>query len=222
MWARSSAGRAFDSHSKGQWFETIRAHHWTTNKMIKNLFSQILDFIETIALAFIIFIVIDAFVAQPHIVRGGSMLPNFHTGERIFTQSVGYRFKPPQRGDVIVFRYPLAPANDFIKRVVGLPGEEISLNGEKIIIKNSQYPGGFILSESYLPAGPATGGKKFLTEGVLYKIPLENIMVFGDNRKDSSDSREWGPVPIKNIVGKVFLRYWPPQALGLISGAVYK
>lgn len=190
--------------------------------MLKNFFSQVLDFIETIALAFIIFIVIDAFVAQPHIVRGGSMLPNFRTGERIFTQSVLYRFNPPQRGDVIVFRYPLAPANDFIKRIVGLPGEEIKLSGNKVFIKNASHPEGFVLHEAYLAADTMTAGKKFLAEDVFYKIPVESVMVFGDNRKDSSDSREWGPVPVRNVIGKVFLRYWPPTALSLIGGAAYE
>lgn len=180
-----------------------------------------MDFAETIVLAFIIFILIDAFVAQPHIVKGGSMLPNFHTGERIFTQSVLYRFKPPQRGDVVVFRYPLAPANDFIKRVVGLPDEEIKLSQGKVIIRNVSHPEGLVLSESYLPPERATESKKFLAEDVFYKIPTGNYMVLGDNRRESSDSREWGPVPLKNIIGKVFLRYWPPTALSLIGGNDY-
>lgn len=189
--------------------------------MIKNFFSQILDFIETIALAFIIFIVIDAFVAQPHVVVGDSMLPNFHTHERIFTQSVSYHFTPPQRGDVIVFRYPLAPANDFIKRIIGLPGEEIKITNNQIIISNSQHPQGFILNEKYLPPETRTEGKKFLAEGKTYKIPSGVYFVLGDHRNNSSDSREWGPVPLKNIVGKVFLRYWPPAVLSLMSGADY-
>lgn len=190
--------------------------------IIKSIASQSLDFLETIALAFVIFLVIDTFVMQPHIVKGGSMLPVFHTSERIFTESVSYRFQPPKRGDIIVFRYPLAPENDYIKRIIGLPGEEINIANDKITIINAQYPQGFVLKEPYLGEGTKTLGKKFLMENATYKIPADNYVVFGDNREESSDSREWGAVPKANIVGRVFLRYWPPSALSLINNLNYQ
>ena len=101
---------------------------------LRALASQALDFLETIVLAFIIFILIDTFVMQPHIVKGNSMLPNFHTGERIFTQSVSYRFESPKRGDVVVFSYPEDEDVNFIKRIVGVPGDTIKMeNGDLLV-----------------------------------------------------------------------------------------
>lgn len=189
--------------------------------LLKTLASQLLDFLETIALAFIIFILIDTFVMQPHVVKGNSMLPNFHTQERIFTESVSYRFNPPKRGDIVVFRYPYAPENEYIKRIVGLPGEEIRLTGSGVVIYNSGHPQGFTLNEGYLSPGMRTLGKKFLPENTNYKIPVNSYFVLGDNRGESSDSREWGNVPKSNIIGRVFLRYWPPTALTFIGPANY-
>lgn len=181
-----------------------------------------MDFLETIVLAFIIFILVDTFVMQPHVIRGDSMLPNFHTGERIFTEKISYRFHDPQRGDVVVFRYPLAPINDYIKRIIGLPGEELEIKDGKITVFNSQHPQGFLLNEPYLAAGTVTQGKAAIPDGVKFKVPEGQYLVMGDNRSESSDSREWGPVPKANLVGRVFLRYWPPSALSIISGFTYQ
>ena len=190
--------------------------------IFKSAASQLLDFLETIALAFIIFILIDTFVMQPHVVKGNSMLPNFHTGERIFTESVGYRFGTPKRGDVIVFRYPYAPDNEYIKRVIGLPGDEIKLSSGGVIIFDALHPQGFALKELYLGKDVMTVGKKFLTDNTTYKVPDNTYFVLGDNRQESSDSREWGTVPKNNVIGRVFLRYWPPSALSLIKGFNYQ
>jgi signal peptidase I len=189
--------------------------------IFKSLASQTLDFLETIALAFIIFVLIDTFVMQPHIVKGNSMLPDFHTKERIFTESVSYRFYPPKRGDVVVFKYPYAPENEYIKRIVGLPGEEIRLNDGEVTIFNSQNPQGLLIKEPYLKNGTKTLGKKFLADNTTYKIPNDTYFVLGDNREESSDSREWGTVPKNNLVGRVFIRYWPPSALSAINGVSY-
>lgn len=189
--------------------------------IIKSFVSQALDFLETIALAFIIFILIDTFVMQPHVVKGNSMLPNFHTQERIFTESVSYRFNPPKRGDVIVFKYPYAPENEYIKRIIGLPGEEIRLNDGQVTIFNVQNPQGLQLKEPYLGNGAVTLGKKFLADNTTFKIPMDTYFVLGDNRGESSDSREWGTVPKNNLVGRVFLRYWPPSAVSIINGSGY-
>lgn len=193
--------------------------------MIKNLFksfsSQALDFLETVVLAFIIFLLVDTFIAQPHIVRGSSMLNNFHNQERIFTESVSYRFKEPGRGDIVVFRYPLAPSTEYIKRVIGLPGEKILLENGQVTILNKEHPSGFILKENYLKLQTKTLGKKEIREGVLYEVPADRYAVLGDNRQESADSREWGTVPKRNIIGRVVLRYWPPTALGLFGGTNY-
>ena len=190
--------------------------------IIKSVASQLLDFLETIALAFVIFLVIDTFVMQPHVVKGNSMLPNFHTGERIFTESVGYRFGTPKRGDIIVFRYPYAPDNEYIKRIIGLPGDEIRLSAGGVTIIDALHPQGFTLKEPYLGRDVRTTGKKFLPDNTTYKVPDNAYFVLGDNRQESSDSREWGSVPKNNLIGRVFVRYWPPSALSLIQGFNYQ
>ena len=188
---------------------------------LKSVSSQALDFLETIILAFVIFILIDNFVVQPHIVKGNSMLPNFHTSERIFTQKITYYFKPPERSDIIVFKYPLAPDREYIKRIIGLPGEELQIETGKVKVFNKEHPEGFLLKEAYLTTGMVTEPKNIIGVTAKFKVPEDNYVVMGDNRPESSDSREWGAVPRKNIIGKVFLRYWPPSKLSLIAHAVY-
>lgn len=183
--------------------------------LLKNFASQALDFFETIVLALVIFLLMQAFVAEPHVISGNSMLPNFKNGERIFTQKISYYLHPPQRGDVVIFRYPLLPEREYIKRIIGLPGEEIELRNGRIFVYNSQSPNGSALPESYLLQNQKTNGKSTIKDEERFKISPGKYVVFGDNRGESSDSREWGEVPKANIIGKVFLRYWPPTALSI-------
>lgn len=186
------------------------------NNLLKQLGSFILDFLETIVLSFAIFVVVYVFITQPHKVKGDSMLPNFHTSEYLLTDKVTYRFKPPARGDVVVFRYPLAPQYDYIKRIVGLPEEEIEIRDGKVKIYNQNNKEGFILPELYLKPGTLTLAHMSIPDGVRIKIPERHFVVMGDNRQQSSDSREWGPITFENIIGRVWLRYWPPQVLAFI------
>ena len=193
---------------------------------MKNLLKQlglfVLDFLETIVLSFAIFVVIYTFVAQPHKVKGDSMLPNFHTSDYLLTDKLSYRFKPPNRGDVVVFRYPLAPQYDYIKRIIGLPNEEIEIKDGRITIYNQDHPKGFVLDESYLKLGTKTIGRSSIPDEDRIKIPEKQYAVMGDNRQQSSDSREWGMVSLDNIIGRVWLRYWPPQALAFIADPKYE
>lgn len=175
----------------------------------------ILDALEPVVLAFAVFMMVYLFLFQPHQVDGRSMFPNFQDHEYILTDKVTYTRRDPQRGEVVVFHAPPPYESDFIKRVIGLPGETISVNDGRVYINNK------LLGEEYLPANFVTSEKSFLREGVPYSIPQGYYMVFGDNRDFSSDSREWGPIMKKAIVGRAFFRYWPPENIGTVKHELY-
>src|SRR3989344_2378338 len=173
----------------------------------------ILDALEPVVLAFAVFMIVYLFLFQPHKVDGRSMYPNFHDREYILTDKITYQRGEPNRGDVIVFHAPPPYESDFIKRIVGLPNETIEVSGGFVFINGKR------LEEMYLPGNFMTTEKCFLREGVPYKIPAGYYIVFGDNRDFSSDSREWGPIAEKAIVGKAWIRYWPASRVGFISGS---
>jgi signal peptidase I len=185
------------------------------------IISKFLDVIEFFVSSAAIAILLYLFVMQPHQVNGSSMDPNFHDGELLLTDKLTYRFQPPERGDVVIFSAPpqaYCPAGlncDFIKRVIALPGERVmGENGEVFI-------NGRVLKEPYERSIPKTTagltGSSFLPEGIERVVPEGSFVVFGDNRGASSDSREWGPVEMRRIIGKVRVRYWPPDAFGVLA-----
>jgi len=178
--------------------------------------SFFLDLIETTVIALAIFIIIYLFLFQPHQVRGNSMYPNFHDGEYILTDKASYHLREPKRGDVIIFHAPRNEEYDYIKRIIGLPGEIVSTKEGQILINHK------ILNEVYLPETYITTPGSFLQIGEDISIPEDQYFVLGDNRSYSSDSREWGLVPKTNIVGKAWLRYWPADRLGSISEVHYQ
>lgn len=183
----------------------------TVTKIAKTILRFIIDIVEAFITALAIFIFVYLFLFQPHQVRGNSMLPNFHDKEYLLTNKAVYYFKQPQRGDVIIFESPQNKNFDYIKRIIGLPGETVSLENGKINI-NSQA-----LDETpYLPENGATPGGSFLGTGDQITVPQNQYFVIGDNRTNSSDSRDWGPIPKENIVGRAWLRYWPPQKFGFL------
>lgn len=175
----------------------------------------VIEALQPIVMAFAIFMMVYLFLFQPHKVDGSSMFPNFHDREFILTDKVSYRRGSPQRGDVVVFHAPPPFDSDFIKRVIGLPGETIMVKGGYVYVNNAK------LNEPYLPNSFITTEKSFLREGVPYAIPEGYYMVFGDNRSYSSDSREWGPIAESAIVGKAWIRYWPFDKAGAIEHETY-
>jgi len=166
------------------------------------------DFIQTLVVFGAIFAMIYLFVAQPHKVSGSSMVPNFHDGDYIMTDKVSYRFGQPKHQDVIVLKNPRDHSVDFIKRVIAIPGETVMIRGGKVFVNGTE------IGEPYLPGGLVTQPESFLHEGETVLVAPNQFFVFGDNRNHSSDSREWGAVTREEIIGKVFLRYWPPNAIG--------
>jgi len=170
-----------------------------------------MDIIEVFVISMSIFIVVYLFLMQPHQVKGNSMFPTYHDGEYLMTDKVTYKFREPKRGDIVVFKAPVNEDFDFIKRVIAVPGD-------KILIKDGEvYVNGEMLNEVYLPDEYDTRGGRFLREGVEAEVPEGTYICIGDNRGHSSDSREWGPVPKENIVGRVFFRYWPFNRFGLVG-----
>ena len=161
-----------------------------------------------------------AFVAQPFIVSGSSMEPNFHNGEYLIVNELDYRFHEPKRGDIIVFKYPLNTKEYFIKRVIGLPGEQVKVSAGKVIITNKRHPQGFVLDENYLTSNDITF--PYTAADADIKLGPNQYYVMGDNRLASDDSRFWGPVPAKDIVGRVSVRIFPFQNFSFFPAPYYK
>jgi len=170
--------------------------------------------------AIVIIVPIRMFLFQPFFVQGASMEPNFQDGDYLIVNEFGYKqtsiiiagkhlftvksFKDPQRLDTIVFRYPKNPQQFFIKRVIGLPNEQVKIENGKVIIYNEQNPEGINLNENgYIAKNVITNGN------VNIKLKNNEYFVLGDNRNASYDSRGWGVLPQKDIIGKVLLRAWP-------------
>lgn len=174
-----------------------------------------LDFLQTIVLALAIFMITYLFLIQPHEVKGNSMHPNFLDGERLLTDKITYRFNEPRRGDVIVFQAPPDRAKDFIKRVVAIPEEIIQVKDNRVYV-NSQ-----LLDEVYISPDIFTQPGAFLAEGKTYTLGTDEYLVMGDNREHSLDSRSWGPIKKKEIIGKAWLIYWPPQKFGVIPTVTF-
>ena len=167
----------------------------------RNQFRFVREVIETVVLTVLLFFVISSAV-QNYFVDGVSMEPNLHNTERILVDKWSYLFHPPQRGDIIVFAAPPDPSEDYVKRIIALPGDIITIRNTTVIVD------GDTLSETYISS--ARQGNPFAYKQINNVIvPPNDYFVLGDNRAESSDSRDWGFVPRNNIVGRAVLVYWP-------------
>lgn len=164
------------------------------------------EIVETLLLALAIYLVINTLTGRFY-VRGSSMEPSLHNGQYLIVSKISYLFGEPQRGDIVVFVSPNNGKEDYIKRIIGLPGERVEIRDGAVWIN------GYRLEEPYLSsATPYTG---------VWVLGPDEYFVLGDNRPNSSDSHTWGPLPRKNIIGKAWLCYWPPQYWGLIPHHSY-
>jgi len=177
--------------------------------------THIIEFIQTLVVFAAIGTAVYLFIAQPHKVSGSSMYPNFKNNDYIITNKIGYDFEKPQRGQVIVFKNPRDLSQDFIKRIIGLPGEKVKVQDGHVYINDQMLP------EPYLPKDLTTMSGAFAQEGQEIDVPADNYFVMGDNRPASSDSREWGFVTRQEIIGQAFFRYWPENEIGVIHPAHY-
>ena len=175
----------------------------------KTILTEVKEIFRILVISLLVVIPIRFFVAQPFIVRGASMEPNFYDGEYLVVDEIKYRFNAPERGEVIVFRYPNDPKQFFIKRIIGLPGETVNLEGGHVEIVSLKDKKTIVLNESYIDPKILTVPDRTVT------LKEGEYFVLGDNRLSSSDSRVWGVLPYQNIVGRVLLRLWPPNKLVL-------
>ncbi len=184
-------------------------------EMTKKIFLEIWEIIKFLAPIIIVVFVVRTYIAQPFIVDGESMSPNFHTGHYLIIDELSYRISEPKRGDVVVLRYPLDPKRYFLKRIIALPGERITIKDGKVFIINAENPKGFVLEEKYQDQITYPVGKYHdVTMG-----PNE-FFAMGDNRGGSSDSRSWGILPRKNIVGHAILRLFPISLIDFTPASV--
>ena len=160
--------------------------------------------------ALIIVIPIRMFIAQPFIVSGSSMVPTFENGQYLIIDEISYRLNDPQRDDIIVFRYPNDTTKYFIKRIIGLPNETVDIKGNTVTVTNKSHPDGLILDQSFI--------ENTSNNDTHFELKDDEYFVMGDNRSASSDSRYWGAVPKKLLIGKVFLRLLPIDKIGLLPG----
>lgn len=194
------------------------------NKYIKQegfaLGNFLLEFIQSIVLALSVFVVMYLFVAQPNEVKGSSMYPNFKDREYLLTEKLSYQFGKPKRGDVVIFKAPSsepcsADECEYIKRVIGLPGDTVMVKGGGV------YLNGEKLDQSFLPDGVYTEAGEYAQEGVEVTVPEGQYLCFGDNRPNSRDGREFGPIDRSLIIGKAFLVYWPLSEVSIVPKVAF-
>ena len=157
----------------------------------------IIDVVETLVLSVILFAVINAVSARIR-VDGASMEPTLHSGEFVIVNKLAYRL-----GDVIVFRFPRDPEQEYIKRVIGVPGDRVEIRGGRVHLN------GALLDENYIAASPAYEAA--------WDVPVDGLFVLGDNRNNSSDSHNWGTVPMNYVIGRAIFVYWPPTHWGVVE-----
>jgi signal peptidase I len=160
--------------------------------------------LETILPAILIAILINLFLAQPTRVHGQSMEPNLHTNQRLVVEKISYRLHGPRRGDIVVFSMPQQSEELLIKRIIGLPGEEVEIRDGTVIIDGTPLDEPYLSQETRGRYGPEV-------------VPPLHVFVLGDNRSFSNDSRAFDAVPIEDILGRAWLSYWPFEDLGVVK-----
>lgn len=185
--------------------------------MVKKFFAQAFELVKIVLISLAIIIPVRYYLIQPFYVKGASMEPNFYDKEYLIIDEISYRFHKVERGDIVVFRYPRNPEEYFIKRIIGLPGEKARLKDGFVYIYNEEHPDGFKLEEKYLAVDLRTYG--FNEE--MITLAGDQYFVLGDNRNSSKDSRSFGPVDEKFIIGKVLLRGWPLDRINVFSAPDY-
>lgn len=176
-------------------------------KFLGDALKEILLFVF---LAVVIVVPVRLFIAQPFVVDGESMFPTFTNGDYLIVDELTYRFNEPERGDVVVFKYPGDPKVFYIKRIIGLPGEIVSIDRGQVTVTKVDGTQ-MVLPEPYV-----------MTEDATYNVDTalgtDQYFVMGDNRPKSSDSRVWGALPKDHIMGRAFIRLLPPSNIGLMPG----
>lgn len=176
---------------QGDTLETSRTYGWS-------------EIVESVIIALVLALLIRSFIFTPFYIPSRSMEPTLRPNDRIIVSRMAYLFGHPSRGDVVVFKYPLDPDTDYIKRIVAVGEETLQIKD------NTLYINGEPVEEPYLPKGVV------LADYGPVKVPSGSVFVMGDNRNSSKDSRYWGALPVENIIGKAVLVFWPPKRIQLI------
>lgn len=177
--------------------------------------SKLRIFIENviyIAVAIGLALLVQKFIIRPFVVNGASMDPTLTTGDYLLIDEVTYKLHEPERGDVVVFKAPPEPTKFFIKRIIGLPGDTVSISGSTVTITNKANPKGFVLSESFITHKS--------NNSLVQVVPANEYFVMGDNRSGSFDSRSWGTLPKENLRGRALLRLLPIKEADYLPGKV--
>ncbi len=183
---------------------------------MRKFFASILEILEIAVVAIVAVFVIKSFLVQPFLVSGSSMIPTFSNGDYLLIDELTYRVRAPERGEVIVFKYPNNSSTYFIKRIIGLPNEKLVIHNGTITVTNAENPQGVELQEGYLPHGFASNGtREFTLKGNEY-------LVLGDNRSASFDSRSWGTLNRSDVIGLVRLRLWPINEFKAFAAPEYR
>ncbi|MDO8658642.1 MAG: signal peptidase I [Candidatus Levybacteria bacterium] len=185
--------------------------------ILRAIYAFFIDTIQTFLLAASVFLVIYIFVFRPFQVNGASMYPNFVDGEHVLTNLISIRFENPKKGEVIVFKAPRDEEKDFIKRVIGTPGDTVSVKNGDVYVDNEKLD-----QSGFLKDDIKTYSGSFLREGETITVPQDKYFVMGDNRPYSSDSREWGFVTKKEIIGQSLFVYWPFNKMRVIKNPFEK
>jgi signal peptidase I len=186
----------------------------TVRAALSRVFDFIGELLHVVIISLAIILPVRYFLIQPFYVKGASMEPNFHDHEYLIINEIGYRFADPARGEIVVFRYPNDPRQFFIKRVIGLPGERVTVGGGVVTVYNTEHPDGWVLNETSYLGDKVTSGSKDT------KLGPDEYYLLGDNRASSLDSRTFGAVKREFIVGKAWLRGWPPEKIGVVDDPV--
>jgi signal peptidase I len=181
-------------------------------EFLRKVYAFLVDTVQSLLLVFAVFLVIYVFLFRPFQVSGNSMYPNFLDKEYILTNIISLKMGSPKLGDVVVFKAPPDPERDYIKRVIGIPGDVVMIKDGEVYVNDR------LLDQSeYLSPTVKTYGGSFLRENTSVTVLPDTYFVLGDNRSGSSDSREWGFVPKKSIIGKSSFVYWPFNKMGLVE-----
>lgn len=184
--------------------------------ILRGIYHFFIDTIQTFLFAASIFLVIYVFFLRPFQIDGASMFPTFVHGEHVLTNLISLKFDDPKRGDVIVFKSPEDEKKDFIKRVIGIAGDSVSLRDGYVYLNNEK------LNELYLGPEVRTRGGAFLDDGNMVTVPRGEFFVMGDNRANSSDSRAWGFIKRDAIIGKSLFVYWPVNKMRVVKNPYKK
>jgi len=184
--------------------------------MKKKHLEWIKETVETVVIALVIAFLVRTFIVQTFWIPSGSMEPTLQVGDRIMAYKLFYGIDKVKRGDIVIFKFPLDPKKDFVKRAIGLPGDVVEIRDKKVYINGKKLIEPYVIHSDRWNVGFPRD------EYGPVKVPPDSLFVLGDNRDSSEDSRYWGYVPKENIIGEVFLIYWPPWRVKIIKSPPLK